>query len=1008
LSNFFIGVQDPVTAISKNPSLQIKLQEIVAKLDGYSQDDLEALNEIHSLLQEACDLITKDKNIPNHSPFPQFIQGVMKSIDVSIAKVAAQAVLQELRSEIEERFQEHNTSSTLSAGASLDEGVMHAGLGVGRTTGQKGTGENALLEMSAGYGISVNVGVGQRDASDALKASLDLTARFDLIFTSIYFSIEQLIDSGVLDLSAGDSMKERIFDSIKKHIIDKFSIKKEEERIVTTALSEAREALTETLSETLSVDKSQNETIRNVTSARRKMQDTEREFSRSAGNVENFLRMVGTVSHSDHVKRPHVTRADAPLQKTTASAKVTISGELSTTFAALGLEASTGASISRYKTPRHYLALLKDDCSPNAKLTAEEVRTATGDKKYDHSKKYLDASNQNESASINMLSSHLHEYNSVLQSLADSKGRKVDIATEIKRLDGIKKPKPSEIKQLEDLQKQLKSLTESRKELKARKHKCEEQLSPEKGRIGVFKSCIVTAAKIREQAKTEPDNPSFRRMFQELETLESLLEFSKDEQSRSGTSMQKANSHAFDGEISGTFKAGNASVTFQGNDRSGSPFQNENGTFMSVSLSVASDTVAKLIEGGGVVGDWLKSDRVSLTEQSHGEGIREELLPDEGDSKTVTVVAMAKSALSGALELKEAIENDSPTTEEDEDGETDEGKDSGEGVIGGIKSRIDDAAEDVVRVVGGEERANRIAEGVKGGVDRAASTATGIVDKAASTGVGKTAAGIVDRAANAAAGTVGKVLQDIEDTSRDLPESETEVKVQFVRIEPSAQTKDTKPLPGRQSPIKRDRPQWVPLYSECTVTTNSEEGKQATIVGTGGAVTAKVGKSERTQESRIQQLGMDTMRHITSIFDRGQRGDSTVWETLKEDHGKELSKMLENLTNANSNISYELQGLYNDILKNVGADTELGEQCTEVFGKLLEDCKKLSEGEIDLETALASLDEVLTLNYEHNSRVHFEQAFSIKSKTPKPKTPKKHQPETPKKPGKSRSGYAAL
>jgi hypothetical protein len=50
------------------------------------------------------------------------------------------------------------------------------------------------------------------------------------------------------------------------------------------------------------------------------------------------------------------------------------------------------------------------------------------------------------------------------------------------------------------------------------------------------------------------------------------------------------------------------------------------------------------------------------------------------------------------------------------------------------------------------------------------------------------------------------------------------------------------------------------------------------------------------------------------------------------------------------------------------------------LGNLLENCEKFSAGEIDLQTAFASHDEVLKFNHKHGFLVHFKRAFSSRKK----------------------------
>jgi hypothetical protein len=134
----------------------------------------------------------------------------------------------------------------------------------------------------------------------------------------------------------------------------------------------------------------------------------------------------------------------------------------------------------------------------------------------------------------------------------------------------------------------------------------------------------------------------------------------------------------------------------------------------------------------------------------------------------------------------------------------------------------------------------------------------------------------------------------------------------------------------------------------------------------GGSVSA----FHTTTGQTIVKLGTNTISYILSKFNIWQIGinesggkTSTAWEVLKKNNQAAFAEILKNLAKDESGPFYELQCLYNDILKNVGANTDLGKQCAELFRKLLENCKGFSAGKIDLEPALASFDEVLVFNY---------------------------------------------
>ncbi|MDR1906786.1 MAG: tektin family protein [Puniceicoccales bacterium] len=1008
ISNFFTDSQNPIDAIANNLALKTKLQEIEAKLGEIgSQSELtdeaylEKLENLHSLLKEAHKMIAEDKNIANHSVFPQFIRGVMESINVSIADVLAKKVLQEFTPIIEERLKNRDVSSSISAGVSVTDGIAHGG-GGGEYSKREHTTGQTLFETSMQVGFNFEAGVGGRAPGKLgdifTSASLDLTGRLRFVTASMYASVEQLLDAKKFPETG-------FVDHIKKSAIK--------------ILSSNSENLKAMASKALSIDSKMGDAQEQAAAARRELQNTERQLLRSMGDIESFLRMTGAVSHNVYIKRPHITRTEAPMMKIGVTGKATLSGELSDTFNKLGLEVSAGLTRLTYKVPRHHLALLDNNCSPNAKLSAEDVKTTIG-QKYDLSQKYLPSST-NESVkisnSIDMLSSDLHCYSSVLQSLASLQEKhsqdKKDISklkNDIEKLEKQIKENPIKVAlldtsdeatspdlkgQLEDLKTQLQAIKAeyaqdegTLKELKEAKHAYEKRLSPKvikptsEGRLGVFKAGIVTAVQLSQHAKAGESDASLRRMFHELETLESLLEFSKDESSRTGTVMQKANSSFVDGEISGTVKIGDCSISCQRNDRSGSPFSGENGKFFSFAVSVPSTTfnnVDKAQNGFERITTWINSGEVSLMPPKPREadsGIRAGLLDDDkrnnDGSESVAMISAVKgslkktiSALTGtALALKETasdamtdIESLQKSASDIVDGASEEPK---------LPPTLEETLKSIGESIGEKGRK------IRGAVSSVVGDTAGLV----ASSIPETAEIAVGMAASAVAGTaIGKASSSSSKTS------DTEIKTQTIRIEPNArEQKHLKPLPGRPKLITRDTPAWIVQHSE--ITTTIESKTDLTIPG--GAVSAQVGMSGKTQiGQKTQQLGTDTMSYITSMFDKASRGNTEttqIWKSFRDNHKEELSEMLKNLAKDNSNILYELQGLYNANLKNIGADRKLGAECTELFEELLSNCQKFSEERIDLQTALTSLEKVLNFNYEHNSLVHFNQALATKHK----------------------------
>ncbi|MDR1366623.1 MAG: hypothetical protein LBJ13_01805 [Puniceicoccales bacterium] len=929
ISRFFIGKsKNPIDEIARNPDLQNKLREIKTELEAIRSQSgltdeahLEELGKLRLLLQEANNLIKEGKI---DGVFPQFIQGVAEFINVSIVNRVAEETLQRLKPKIEEKLRNASDVISLSLGVfahspkTAGSPGAYAGGGVHATL-TADHGKNTLFKTDIEAGISVSAGFGSK-LDSGLRAKMELNA----IFTTMYASVEQFIDfEGLADF-------EGFMFKAKKHLVGTLNDHGSVKAIASQALF---------------IDSDLKNMEEEASSARHELQSAERKGLLATGDIENFLRMTGMISHDIHVERSHITKTAPPMTKTSIQAKATLSAELSDVFNKMGLEVSASGTHSTVKAPRHYLALLNSDCSPNANLTAEEVKTAIDTHKdYDRSGVYVTDSEKVAAASVAILSSHLKDYNSVLQSLAKCENKKSDIGQlegDIKQLkknmEQLKKSQKKKkvgqeesinqskkqleklSKQLEELKKEYKEEKPARDELRARKKAYESQLSPKsfirsEGRLGVLKSCIVTVAKLREHIKGEEGLHACEKMFQELKTLESLLEFSKNKDSRSGTVMQKTESGSISGEISGMAHIGDCSVSVRGNECSGSPFLSENGKFLSLEVSVPLSSFDDL----KAVGDWVKGGRTKLKEDGKSpaeEPLLSEENPDGSDHGGSMAVTIAKSAIKGPI----------------------------------------------ANIIADVSHAKNVVSDVADGIGPLPPAKPGLMEDVAGR-IGMD--GVLKQA--------GEVVGI---TSREAPHRK--VKAQLTYVEPNrSKAGEVRALPGKKSPILRDAPTWVTQYTESLSTKSSE--KTVTVGGPVGSV--KGGMSGETQVGdTVQTFGTDTASHIISEFDRAERGDLGTWNTLIETHPEELAEMFRNLAKSDSGILYELQGLYNANLKNVSGDAKT--ECAKLFKELLDNCDGFSRGEIDPQVALKSLEKVLKFNYDHSSSVHFNQAFDLKKKS---------------------------
>ncbi|MDR0715238.1 MAG: hypothetical protein LBF25_00420 [Puniceicoccales bacterium] len=818
---FIFGPYHLPEVIQNNPELKFKLQEIVEHLDTFpretsaKEDCLSKLHEMRSLLKEAYNLVAHDTNITADNAFAKFIQGNIKTINVIIADSVAKKVLQEIRSQSEAELLKTNTASSVAVESSVGWGPFSLSIS-GSLDTKQGIGENSLYEISRSGNLSI--GVGAKAPEDVLSISCQAGAT--LTYTILFHSIEQLLDAGELQGTISEETSQKL-------------------------------------------------------SKRSELQNAEKQLLSVMGSdVEGFLKMIGIIPLGTYVEWPHLTKAEAPMTSIAIGGELAMSAEVKS-FTKLGMKISKSYTGTTYRKSHSFLSLLDSDGHPADNLTAKDIKRIIG-KQYDFSKKLLGSLVENASvlAPIYILSGDLRGYVSVVQELAaleQSKNSKQEKLASLKKLQ--------DSKGIEKLKQEIKKLKQGIKELKERKHGYESRLSPHhtltsEGRLGVLKTYIVTAAALSQYAKTTEEIALCKKMFLELKKLESLLEFSKDEKSRSGTFIKNANHSLTTSGISGTMKVDKCSITCDYNEYSDSPFLDENGRYLSFTVTIPSSSI------GSATIQTIKDhmSRKALTGEEFGDRIA-------GDIKHIAT---------DALNWTETLES--------------------------LGQEIDLPDESPLKI--------------------------------------------------------GPSLS-----------GSTKISAQSMWIEPNSdQQSSLKPLPGKELMV-RDSPQLVSQFYKASA--SIKVGVKGAIKGVptpipGVTVGGSVSASHTTTGQVIVKLGTNTISYVLSKFNTWQRGvnesegkTSIAWERLKKNNQDAFAEILKNFAKDGSEPFYELQGLYNDILKNVDADTSLGVQCTELFEKLLEHCKKLSEGTIDLPTVLASFDEVLAFNYHHSFLPHLNEAFSL-------------------------------
>jgi hypothetical protein len=817
---FIFGTYHLPEEIRRNPNLESKLVEIVEYLNTFpektsaTEDCLSKLYEMRSLLMEAHNLVACDTNITADNAFAKFIQGSIKAINVIVADSIAKKVFQEFRSQSETELLKKNTAASISMESSVGWGAFSLSIS-GSLDTKQGIGANSLYEIS--HSGNLSIGVGAKTPGDVLSLSLEAGAT--LTYTTLFHSIEQMFDTGQLKGIISEETSQKL-------------------------------------------------------STRSALQNAERRLLSVMGNdVEGFLKMIGIVPFDTYVEWPHLTKAEAPMTSTALGGELAISAGVKS-FTQLGMEISRSYTGTNYKKSRFFLSLLDNDSRPADNLTAKDIKRIIG-KQYDFSRKLLKSSTRNVDVLVPMyiLSGDLRGYVSIVQELAaleqskDSKSQELAI---------LKKPQDS--KSIKELKQGIKKLKKGIKELTERKHGYESRLSPQhaftsEGRLGVLKTYIVTAAMLSQHARTTEEITLCKKMFLELKKLESLLEFSKDESSRSGTFIQNANYSLIVNGISGTMKVDKCSITCDYSEYSNSPFLDENGKYLSFAITIPFSAVGSV------------------------------------------AIQRIKDYISGKVFTEQEV-ND------------------------------------------------RIVNGVK-------HIATDVLNWT----------------------EASKLLELETDLSVESPlkvgpsvSGSTKISAQSMWIEPNEHGHNSlKSLPGKELMVRNFPHLVIQCYKSSTSIKAGVGGKVEGLVPIPGVtVGGSVSVSHTTTGPIIIKLGTHTISYVLSKFNIWQMGvnepkekTSTAWEALKKNNRDAFSEILKNIAEDGSEPFYELQCLYNDILKNVDADTDLGKQCTKLFGKLLKNCKDFSAGKIDLQTALTSFDEVLKFNHEHNFLVHLNEAFSL-------------------------------
>lgn len=255
-----------------------------------------------------------------------------------------------------------------------------------------------------------------------------------------------------------------------------------------------------------------------------------------------------------------------------------------------------------------------------------------------------------------------------------------------------------------------------------------------------------------------------------------------------------------------------------------------------------------------------------------------------------------------------------------------------------------------------------------------------------------------------AAGISGYAVLSIAMTRVDAPNPDpVAYPARILSESRSEATAASRPLPNKKF-IKREKNKWVIWYSRGTAYLGSDMvAEQYSEYAQKGADFLKSGININDYLSMIKLsyssgigkekivIGTDTLSYLTAKYNAFSIGlqDSkdamSPWYALKNNHKEHLIKLLENITDEESNVIYELQNMYNSIKDNIGEnDAKTSEKCTKLFGDFLSVCNDLvvakdeTAKEKAFEKASALMDQIFRMNFDYNFMNDYRKAYQIK------------------------------
>ncbi|MBO7536825.1 MAG: hypothetical protein J6T29_00605 [Alphaproteobacteria bacterium] len=359
-TNFIIGKYELPKYIKDNKELSGAMQNFVINLKKSKSMkeeekqilDLEDLKNIYSLLE-------KDKNIGEQDVFSKFVKGMINVYKVLIARRLADEIMARDRGVVENKFTTSREYGSANVGAVAKNGVASVGASVSYHT-DKGSDVSSFYTINVGKGARLSIGFG-----DARAIGAEVGASVDETKSAIFYSLEQLLDSGK----------------------------------VSTNILSAKE-------------------LRQTLESRQKMQNRERELLSIFGkDVEGYLKTIGKIPVSTYLEWPKLTKASPSEEATNVSKQLDASVSI---LKAAGLNVIVSDDVKTWKRPSGYMTLVSEDCYPSDGLSAADIVEFLG-KQYDISDTFGGKSDVNV---LPIILGDIRAYNSVLNILAENKSDK--------------------------------------------------------------------------------------------------------------------------------------------------------------------------------------------------------------------------------------------------------------------------------------------------------------------------------------------------------------------------------------------------------------------------------------------------------------------------------------------------------------------------------------------------------------------------------------------------------